>query len=342
MLRSFINKVFIATISCIFLLSCLTIYAGQPSIRIQAETRPTISRFSGFTGIVEQSTLGRIDPGSFRLYVNGENHTQYLRRSTDPSTGNVILAYKPIKALNDGKNRFKLLLATMDGKQIERSWNITVSPGRDPSLAPFVNATRKDPRNPDPHFQLAKGYEKKFLMEDAQEEFKRVLEINPKHEEAKQAYDRIFASWGRKAIAKRGVIIDVEIEEGLIAMGGPLIFKVIVENNSNNNVTISKNDIFLLDSQGNQLLPLEKLEEYPGTALDQGWINLEEYAKLSYRLEVQPYSLFNNYKLSTKITSSGFFAFSLSSREAKRIILTFAKVTIGSKSSSFSFPFTRS
>lgn len=317
-------------------------FSTQPVIRIQYESRPTISRFRGFTGIIEQSTLGRVDTGSFRLYVNGLEHSSYLRTSTDPQSGNIIIAYKPVQALKDGKNRFKLLFSTLDGKRMERSWTQEVAPGRDPALAPFVTAIRKNTRDTDAHLQLAKGYEKKFLMEDAQEEYRIILEINPKHEEAKHSYNRIFALWGRKAIGKRGVIMDVTMEEGLIPLGGPLVFKVVVENTTNRQISISKKDIFLLDSQGNQIEPWKDLNSYPRIALDQGWISLEDYVRLSYRIEIQPLQPFNVFELYPKTNQAGFFAFRLSSMEIRRVILLFSKVTIGTKTTEFHFPFTRS
>lgn len=313
---------------------------AQPTIRIQVEKRPIISRFRGFVGIAEQSHLGRIDPGSFRLYVNGENHSKFLRLSTESETRNIVLSYKPIKALKDGKNTFKLLATTLDEKTVERSWIVLVDPALDPDLAPFVRAIKKNPNNPDPHLQLAKGYEKKFLMEDAQEEYKRILEINPRQEEAKHAYDRIFASWGRKAIVKRGVIIDVTLEEGLIGLGGPILFKVVIENTTPSHVIVSKK-IYLLDSQGNQIEPWQDLATYPKKALDQGKIPLDDYARLSYQLESKPFPLLTIYELLPKVSASGYLAFQLQSVEAHRLILVFSKITIKGKATEFHFPFTR-
>lgn len=315
---------------------------AQPAVQIRMETRPTISRFRGFSGVVEPSALGRIDPGAFRLYVNGEDHSRFLRISTEPATGSVVFSYKPVKALRDGKNTFKVILHTMDGRRIERSWSQEVNPGSDPALAPFAAALKRNPKNADAHLQLAKGYEKKFLMEDAQEEYRRILEINPRHEEARQAYDRIFSLWGRKAIGKRGVIVDVTMEEGLIAMGGPLLFKVTVENTTGRRVTFSRKEIHLLDSQGNQLEPWEELDKFPRVALDQGWIGLDDYARLSYQLESRPFPPFKEYELLPKVTASGFLAFRLPSREARRVILVFGKARLGDHPLEFHFPFTRS
>lgn len=340
---SLFRELLCSTFSLVILLSVfpLSCQAQPVEMTVNFPGPVAISRHVGFSAQVPSWSARLISRETVKLSINGEDQTRWMQQVADPDSGDLLLHFKPYSPLPEGDVIFKIFGLTSEGRLFEKRWKIIVDPGKDPYLLPFVQAVRRKPGNPEAHFHLALAFEKKYLLEDAQDEYRKVLDLNPHHQKAQSAYDRIFSLWGRKAIARENIVIDVTMDEGLLSMGGVLLFKVMVENRTLKEVTFNPDAATLVDDYGNQLPPLKELLSYPKQALDAGWITLEEYARISYFLETHPMTLLSAVTIYPGVSVSGYLIFRLPRREVRTLTLVLAEVHTPRKYQTFKFPFVR-
>jgi len=303
-------------------------------------SNPAISRHLGFTAYIPSTSFLRIRKNTIKFFVNGENKTHCLQMEVEPSTGSLYISYKPDKPLPLGRVTQKLIGKTQDDSFFEKRWEFIVNPAADAALASWFRSVRNNPRNENAHFQLAKAYEKKLLLEDAATEYREVLKLAPKHTLAKEAYNRIFALWDRKSLSKGGVTLDVTRDSGLEKLGLIILFRIKIFNNSSDTVKMDPADAIMIIEGESQEEPIKRLKDYPQKILDMGLINIDDFARLKHYLETHDIPLLERKEIQSGISSGdGYLAFGTRGVNYRAVTLVIRLIAGSRKSLEFRFPF---
>lgn len=307
---------------------------------INLDNTPKISRFKGFIAIIPTNILNLIDKDSLKLYINGEDFSKDLKQNIDAKTGTLYVSFKPKYPLPIGLVVQKLTGINKDGDYFEKSWTLTVDPYSDRELAGYYNTLQKDPSNVQAHMSIAAIYEKKYLLEDAQNEYLTILQLDPSNAKARKSYERIFALWDQKLLKYGALTIDVYMDTGILRLGRLLIFNVKAKNDGEEKtLSIAPDKWILIDETGKQYAPLATLSGYPKKALDSGLISNEDYARLSYYLEKNSFPILKGQDLATLASTQGYVIFTYTGK-VKKIVLSITDQDVGDHKETFIFPFT--
>ncbi|MBI2264947.1 MAG: hypothetical protein HYU64_07220 [Armatimonadetes bacterium] len=309
---------------------------------ISCPVEPSISRFRAFTATVPASSLVKIQKETIKLFINAEDRTSQLESTIDDETGDLFFSFRPTTPLPLGKNSCRLVGTTTEGRLVEKRWSFVVNPKLDPYLRPFFLKVQKRPKDTLSHYNLGVAYERKYLLADAQEEYRQAARLSARNQKARMAYDRLYALWDHKTLSKEGVTVDVTLDEGLLKIGKLLLIRVLVSNKTGKEVAIDPTEAMLTDGLGGQEQTLGNLTMYPKTAFETGAISVDDYARLTYFLEKHHRPLLNPGSIFPGVTANGYLAFQIKKKEAKNLTLIIPKITVKPrKSLSFKFPFTR-
>jgi len=305
---------------------------------VSIDNSPAISRFRGFTAILSEDILKLIDRDSLKLYINGKDFSDQMTFNIDSKTGSLYVSFKPTYPLPLGQVVQKITCLTMEGDYFEKSWSFLVDPLSDKELADYYKVLQKEPNNVSAHLALAKLYEKKYLLADAQNEYLTVVQLDPKNETARKAYERIFALWSHKKLRYGNLLIEVYMDQGLLTLGKLILFNIKITNKGDKPISITLEKWNLIDETGKQFEPVDSLDTYPKKALDRGMISRDDYARLSYYLKKQSFPLLTKQDISPSATVQGFLIFSFTGK-AKQLLLSIAEQDVGGQKETFLFPF---
>ncbi|MFH0801092.1 MAG: hypothetical protein V2A78_01710 [bacterium] len=307
-------------------------------INFQGPSRPAISRHLGFTACIPAASLACIKKESLQFFVNGQNKTYCVRMELDPGSGDLYFSYKPDKPLPLGKVEQKIIGTTVADDVFTKSWMLVIDQEADPLLAPWARIIKSKPRNVNAHFQLARAYEQKYLLEDAVTEYREVLRLAPKHTRAQAAYVCIYGLWDRKSLNIGGITLDVSKDSGLEKMGYIVVFKVTLINRSGGSVRLDPKDALLIIDGETQEPPVSTWKGYPRKLLDTGLINIDDFARLEHYLDSHNIPLLEERELQAGVSTSGYLAFSTNGIPYKKLkLLIFAGPS--RKKLEFAFPF---
>ncbi|MBI2251323.1 MAG: hypothetical protein HYU63_00955 [Armatimonadetes bacterium] len=291
------------------------------NIKLLGSANPAISRFLGFAGIIPKKQTELIYKNSIKLFINDENKTIYLETQLDSKTGEIYLNYTPFQPLPLGKVVFRLTADNLEGGLFEYKWSFLVEPEKDKSLTRYFKILKKNPKDEMAHLQLAKAYENKYLLEDADFEYKNVLRLNPKNLKAKKNHTRLFALQERKFITAEKIILNVAKDSALEVLGNLLMFKIKVINQSASIIKFNPKEALLIVDKEEQLGPVENIKKYPVYAYENDIISVENYARLSHFMDTHTLVAFGESddkkgipqkkEIQPGISAAGYIAFSL-------------------------------
>lgn len=312
---------------------------GKVNVNFTGKIDPSISRFVGFSAIVPADEMKKVDRRSFKIFINGKDDTVHLRSRLDTKTGDLILEYKPATALPLGKIEEKLTAEAKGGNMWVEKWTIDINPAFDKELAPWINSITNDPKNFNAHYQLAKIYEAKYLLEDAAYEYKKVVYLSPNHGDSKKALARIFALWDKKKLTKNKVTVDISLDNSLADMGKLLLFEISITPYSSSALSFDPKDVSIIVDGELQEKRIQKLNDYPMQAYNEGRISLDDYAKFTYFLDSHNISLFEETNISPRVTKSGYIAFAPYSVIYEKLYIIIPLKTADGEKIIFKFPF---
>ncbi|MEQ8189748.1 MAG: hypothetical protein ABRQ39_17395 [Candidatus Eremiobacterota bacterium] len=306
---------------------------------VTLDNSPVISRFPGFTALISEDVLKTLDRNTLKLYINGEDFSEQLNFNLDAKTGSLYISFEPAYPLPIGQVVQKLTGLTNRGDYFEKSWSFLVDPLKDKELAKFYKILQKEPGSVSAHLGLAGVYENKYLLKDAQNEYLTVLQLDPANEKARKSYERIFALWDHKMIRYGDLKIEVFMDQGLLNLGKLIIFNLKISNKGNKPISIDPTKNVLVDETGKQFEPVSNLATYPKKALDRKWVNLDEYARLSYYLQTNSFPLLNAQDIAPSATVQGFVIFSFPGGKVSKVLLSIPEQNVGEQKETFLFPF---
>lgn len=308
---------------------------------LNCDLNPSVSSYRGFSAFIPVKSAEKINRQYIKFTVNGQDLTNFLETDQDKD-GNLTITFYPVYPLPPGTVNNELSFVYSEDKTYRKTWSFVVNPYLDKSLASHLLAVQLNPDSVKAHYELGKAYEKSYLLRDAQDEYLKILTIEPSHQLAQRNYDRIFSSWDKKWLSKENVNIMVAVNDELVKLGKLIIFKVKINNTTTQELAFNPEDCVLVDSAGNQLrfLKIERLEDYPKMMLDRKIINLADYARLSYVLEKRTFLPFKQETIFSGSSMTGHLFFSLGRHSSKTFTLTVLVKKEG-KTLTFRFPFTR-
>lgn len=329
-----------------FIIICITggILFAQEAVNIDikflGQNDPAISRFIGFTGIIPAQSAKDIYRDSLKLFINEDNKSLYLQSEKDNKTGDIYISYTPVYPLPLGNVVMKITGITSESKEFSYTRQFSIKPEKDKMLAPYFYAINKNYKDWKSHFNLARAYEKKYLLKDAMYEYQQALKYNSKYKQAKDSYLRLFALQEKKYITKDRITFEILKDSGLEALGNLVLFKITIINKNPNAIAIDPQQALLVVDEEDQIRPLGNLASYPVKAYQDDIITIENYARLRHFLDTHPYPLIEKQDMQPGISMKGYLAFSLKYPHYRKLKLLFPiKVGTGYKML-FKLPFT--
>jgi|GEM_PF-1582717 len=309
--KKFFNFLLILTFFCAFFFHAS--FADEninAEIKLSTPSNPSISRFTGFDGIIMPNVASKLYMYSLKLYINGIDRTLYLQ-SEGTKSGEIYISYNPIKELPAGRVNIVLKALGSDNNTYSQKISFLVNPGADIALAPYYRATLSSPSNVSAHINLAKAYEKKFMFKDAAYEYRRALTYSPRNQTALDGWKRVFTALDRKSITIREITLDAAIDEGIDMLSNLVLFKVRIINNSHEIVKFDPSDTLLIVDNGYQVRPIENLQDYTISAVKNGVISNEQFARINYYLGTKKFPLLEKQDIQPSIAYDGYLAYDL-------------------------------
>ena len=302
-----------------------------------------ITRHPEIVATIDPNTSQVVDRESLRITINGEDYSRYLRQAI-ASDGSLTLIFKPAKPLPIGKLRITLSGVLLTGDKFQKTFYMRIDPSADPSIKPYFKRVMDNPNDYQAYYELGRIYERKYLLLDAYNYYKKAWELKPDFIKAKKSFQRIFAALSRKALRKDGIVIDVSLNDSILKWSrGIVLFDIIMENyNRDKDLKVVYSEIVLSDASGRYYKPVGDLLPYVREEAKKKRIPLEVFAKLNYYLETTPIEIMTSdvivrpmsYK---KVT----VAFRIANPNTKLLTLTIAGLYIGGERIRMKFPFLR-
>lgn len=337
--KKFFSSLLILTILCAFLLHAS--FADEDikaEIKLSTPSNPSISRFTGFDGIIMSGIASKLYQYSLKLYINGVDRSLYLQ-SESAKNGEIYISYSPIKELPTGRVNIVLKAQGSDNNTYSQKISFVVNPGADINLAPYYKAALSSPSNVSAHINLAKAYEKKFMFKDAAYEYRRALTYSPRNKTALDGWKRVFTALDRKSITIRDITLDAAIDEGIDMLGNLIIFKTRIINNSHEIVKFDPADTLLIVDNNYQVRPIENLQDYTISAVKNGVISDEQFARLTYYLGTKLFKLLIKQDIQPSIAAEGYLAYELKYPKVKYLNLWIKAKTDPKIKITFRLPF---
>jgi len=209
-----------------------SLFDSAPKVKIDISypKGTIITRHPEIVATIDPNTSQVIDRDSLRIMINGEDYSRYLRQAIS-GDGSLTLIFRPAKPLPIGKLKIVLSGVLLTGDKFQKTFYITVDPMADPEIKPYFKRVLANPNDYRAYYELGRIYERKYMLLDAYNYYRKAWELNPDFIKAKKGYQRIFAVLGRKAIRKDKVVVDVALNDAILKWSqGIVLFDIIFEN----------------------------------------------------------------------------------------------------------------
>jgi len=324
---------------CLFLIIITITFAESRKADLTITTLkspdPPLTRHRRFNIVIQGKDVSFIDKESFKILINKKDFSNSLDITFNRKEKAYYILFNPVSPLPIGKITLFLTGKLVTGEEFRYSWNTNIEPASDDELKTIYQKLHKSPNNIKLHFSLAKIFEKKFLLQDAYDEYLKVVELDPFNEEAIEALERIFAVWDTKTIVKDELSLKITLDESLMQMAKLILFNVKVKNLSNSSIGLTPGNWLVKSRGGDFTKKPVNIEDYPKLAVENGWLTLDEYTKLSFYLEKEEItSKTEEIELLPQETKSFMVAFPMTDISIKTIDLI-----VKEKSFTLTFPF---